>query len=41
MKRMLKSLIDSLMVFGLMLGTGFVGPFMDDRTTDHSVDTEG
>ena len=41
MKKLLLSLIDSLMVFGLMLGTGFVGPFVDDRETDHTLDTEG
>jgi len=40
MKNIFKSLIDSLMVFGLMMGTGFIGPFMDDPETDHSLDTD-
>ncbi len=40
MKKVLASLIDSLTVFGLMLGTGFIGPFMDEVETVHSDTTD-
>ena len=41
MKKLLASLIDSIMVFGLMLGTGFIAPFRDDTESVHQDETEG